>query len=493
MTADPAASQPGETYDGRFEYRRKPTPGRTIGELPAQIGHAHLVGIAGTGVQAFAGWLMAEGWTISGSDVQLGDRWRFGLLGSALYDQHAAENLPAATTLVVHSPAIPEDNSELLEARRLGLQVLSYPQAVGQVMSRGMGLAVAGTHGKSTTTAMLADIFIAAGADPTVFCGAARHYGGWSGRFGQGPLVLAEACEYRRHFLELDPACVALLGIEADHFDYYADLADIEHAFMELVEKVAPSGLIVARQECPVTRRITQELSCRVRTFGLEPNAAWQATRLTGQRGYYQFDIHREGRPWSTIELKVPGQHNVANALAAAALAGELGVGPDVVKVALDEFDGLQRRTEVVGQFGGVTVVDDYAHHPTAVAATLATVREMFPGRRLWCTFEPHQISRTRRLLDELADSLQNADKLVVLDVYKAREAAAHDAELIEELARAVQQRGTDAIAWQQSKRLAAQLPGMLEPDAVVVTMGAGNIRKICDGLVERLRRDRAA
>ena len=301
---------------------------------------------------------------------------------------------------------------------------------------------MAGTHGKSTTTAMAAHVLTDAGLDPTVLCGATPLGQSSGGRAGSGELLLVEACEYRANFLHLRPRHAAILGIEPDHFDCFDSLGDLERAFARFARSVPPDGLVLARHDCAVTRRVTAELPCRVETFAIGFEADWSARNLTARRGRYGFEIRRCGRQLCNVSLQVPGRHNVLNALAAAALAWQNGLRPEQIAGALGRFRGLHRRLELLGTYRGVLLLDDYAHHPTEVAATLQTVRRMVPGRRVWCVFQPHQVSRTERLLDELAESLQNADRVLVAEIFRAREGAPRPGEVTAaDLARRVSRR----------------------------------------------------
>jgi UDP-N-acetylmuramate--alanine ligase len=396
--------------------------------------------------------------------------------------------------LIVASDAVDEENPERRRGRELGIPIVSYFEMLGRLMSQRLGVAVAGTHGKSTTTAMLGEVLTAAGHDPTIVYGAAPLGCPAGARAGGGPLMLAEACEYRANFLKLPARHAAILGIEPDHFDCYDSLDDLHGAFARFAESIPGDGFLLARAGCPATERVTAGLACRVETFGFARRADWQARPLGSRGGRFDFAVVRRGERWADVRLRVPGRHNVLNALAAAALAAQHGVGPHEIAHALGQFRGIQRRLEVRGTLLGVTWVDDYAHHPTEVAAALDTVRRMFPGRRVWAVFQPHQASRTERLLDELASSIQNADKVVVCEVFRARERGpSSGASLAWQLARAARALGADVADVRCDAEVVPLLARHLRPGDVLVTMGAGDIRKIGDGFTDRLREDRAA
>lgn len=465
--------------------------------------HAYLIGIAGAGMRALADVLLGTGWRVSGSDYApfvvppsgglRGPIYRL-KPGLRTYQGHAPENLPPETDLVIASTAIPPHNPELLRAAELGIPVVSYFQMLGRLMEGKHGLAVAGTHGKSTTAAMAAQILVGAGLDPTVVFGATPLGACSGGHAGSGKLMLVEACECQRNFLHLRPRHAVILGIEPDHFDCYDTRDELERAFAQFAASLPSDGLLLARHDCEATRRATANFSCRVETFGLQGQADWSAANLSHQRGCYRFQIHHRGKLLGSIKLKTPGRHNVLNALAAAALASANGVSPEQVVRSLSRFPGLHRRLESLGTWGGVAVVDDYAHHPTEVAAALAAVRLMFPGRRLWCVFQPHQVSRTARLLDELAASLQNAEKVLVAEIFRAREGPARPGEVTAaDLARQVRAGGADVPPIHAPEEIEDFLQTHLTPRDVLLTLGAGDIGRIAYGYLERFREDRAA
>jgi UDP-N-acetylmuramate--alanine ligase len=407
---------------------------------------------------------------------------------------HAAENTPADGDLVVYSDAIPPENPELRRARSLGIPTVNYFHMLGRLMAHRRGLAVAGTHGKSTTTAMAAEVLVQSGLDPTVAFGAAALGRSSGGRAGHGPWMLVEACEYRANFLHLGPEAAVILGIEPDHFDYYRSWPQLETAFADFARSVPRDGVLLASHACQATRRVTAGLACRVETFGLDPRADWHARRLSARRGCYRFEMVRHGRALGEVALRVPGRHNVGNALAAAALADYAGVAPERIGPILGRFRGLHRRLETVGTWRGVRLVDDYAHHPTEVAASLEALRLVYPNKRIWCVFQPHQASRTRHLLDELARSLHNADVVLVAEIFRAREpAGAGNGVTAADLAERMRRGGDDVPPVHAIDEIVRFLENRLRPGDVLVTMGAGDIRKICHERLDRLREDRAA
>jgi len=471
-----------------------PKPALLSSSVRLETRRAHLVGVGGAGMRALAEVLLGRGWKLSGSDLATDSLPELTHAGLHVRQGHYAESVSSEIELVIHSDAVSPGNPELRRAAQLEIPTYSYFQMLGKLMSGKHGLAVAGTHGKSTTTAMAGRVLSEAGRNPTVLCGAAPLGQSSGGCTGCGELVLAEACEYRANFLHLRPRHAVILGIEPDHFDCYNSLQELEDAFARFARSVPPDGLILARHDCATTRRTTAGLPCRVRTFGIDAGADWSAGELRHSRGRYSFTIRRHGRHVCRMSVRVPGKHNVLNALAATALAWENGVRPEEIVEALGRFRGLHRRMEQLGTWGGVLLVDDYAHHPTEVTATLKALRQMVPGRRIWCVFQPHQVSRTERLLDELAASLQNADRVIVADIFRAREGAPKPGEVVAaDLARLVRRGGIEVPPLHHGEHISRHLETQLTPGDVLITMGAGDIRRICDGLIYRFREDRAA
>jgi UDP-N-acetylmuramate--alanine ligase len=462
------------------------------------------VGAAGAGMRALADVLVQQGWQLSGSDLLIDPVRHLVAKGVQLHQGHDAGHLPPDAELLVHSDAVPMDNPELHRAKELGIPTYSYFQMVGRLVSGKHTLAVAGTHGKSTTTAMAAEILLCAGADPTVFCGATLPGRSSGGRAGSGNLALVEACEYRANFLHLRPRHGLILNVEPDHFDCYRRTEDLQQAFARFARLLPADGLLLVGHDCRVARQIAARVNCRVETFAAAAPADWSARRLSARRGRFSFEIHHCGRQLCQLGLRIPGRHNVLNALAAAALAWYNGATAEAIARTLSGFRGLSRRLESVGTCRGVTLLDDYAHHPTEVSAALATARQMFPGKRLWCVFQPHQVSRTERLLNELAGSLQNADTVLVADIFRAREGPPQAGEVTAaDLARRVREFSAEAPGGLPApdipptvhaiEEIIQFLQTRLAAGDVLVTMGAGDIRRVCDGLIDRVREDRSA
>ncbi len=447
-----------------------------------------LVGAAGSGMRALARVLHDRGWRVIGADQQNEPNapfpWRTG---------HAAANLPPDCDLVIHSDAIAPECPELTAARGRGLPVIRYVEAVASLLAtppRPRVYAVAGTHGKSTATAMLGKVFEHAGCDPIVFCGATPLGGGWGagGRTGGGPWAVVEACEWNRNFLSLEPDAAIILNIERDHFDTYPDERTSLDAFAEFASRVPGDGLLALGTTSPIAVRLRSRLAQRrVVTFGFS-QADWIALPDAEGGAPRAFSAVFRGRKAAQVRLRLAGRHHVINALAVLVAAVESGLDARQAVEALAEFSGLERRMEHLGRHGDVEFYDDYAHHPTEITATLTTLRHLHPGRRLVCVFQPHQRRRTKELLDEFAQSLAVADLLAVTDIYAARElpSAGHDG-IAEELRRRV--RGPVRIVSDSPERLPQTLAEALTAGDLFVTLGAGDIRQLADAVRQKWAR----
>jgi UDP-N-acetylmuramate--alanine ligase len=441
--------------------------------------------------------LLQKCWGLSGSDVAVHCDDPLARSGVRILAGHAAENVGADVGLLVYSSAIPNDNPELSRAAELAVPIVSYAEMLGLLMQGRRGIAVAGTHGKSTTTAMAAEIFMAAGRDPTYVYGAVPVGGGEGGRAGDGPIVLVEACEYQQNYLKLRPHDAAILNVEPDHFDCYPNREELEGAFCRFVELLPPEGTMIVPNEgfewwaCARSAILSHPT---IETFGLSERADWHATYVQSDRGRYCFDLMYRGDRLACIELAVYGKHNVLNALAAAALASINGCAADAIVAGLANFRGLKRRLECIYDAGGFAIWDDYAHHPTEISTTLATIREISPHSRIFCVFQPHQASRTARLLDELALSLQNAERVLIAEIFRAREGQPQRGEVTAaDLAARTRAAGQEVFGSHALPDIQDYLQKQLAPGDVLVVMGAGDIGRIGYGLVEWFREHRAA
>jgi len=453
----------------------------------------HLIGIGGCGMRALAGVLLQDGAVVSGSDMADGAGVRkLTADGAKVCVGQRPENLPADCEIVVHSAAIHPENPELVAARQRGLEVLKYSQMLGRLMDQEVGIAVAGTHGKSTTTAMVAYVLTAAGAEPSFIVGATvEQLGGPSG-VGRGKHFVAEACEYDRSFLNLSPHYAAILNIDEDHLDCYSDLEAIVEAFRAFVSRIKPGGVLVANGEDREVTTATQLAACEVETFGLAEDCTWRGQNATADRGRYTLDVTVSGDDFCRLVVPLPGLHNAYNALAATALLYHAGMGPGKIAELLATFTGAHRRMTFKGRVAGVTVLDDYAHHPREIQASLRAIRDHYQPRRLICVFQPHQHSRTRFLLKDFAASFGLASEVLVPDIYFVRDSdRERDYISSQDLVAQIRLRGGSAQYLESFERIAAHLAETLTEGDLVVTMGAGNIWEVADDVVRRVQRDR--
>lgn len=418
----------------------------------------HLVGVGGVGVSALARLLAAEGREVSGcdraaspvTDLLAKDGFRISI-------GHDAAHITEDTSLLVYSDAIEKGNPERVRAHKLGIPELSYFEALGKVANTAENLiAVSGAHGKTTTTAMLIDLFEAAGLDPTAVVGSLRAKTKNNFRAGKKNIFIVEADEYRKHFHEFRPRVLVILNIDADHLDCYRDLGDIQSAFRELAQKVPRGGFVVCDAKNERVRPVIEGLGATVVDYGK----------------YFDPDL-----PLKVLPL------NRVNAAAALAVADIFNIAPEAARQALADFAGTWRRFEYKGKTAsGADVYDDYAHHPTEVAATLASVREQFPGRRIIIAFHPHLYSRTKKLLSEFAHAFKDADKVVIAPIFAAREP--EDPSITSDiLAEKISETGVRAAAVPSLEAVEAYLRGEAKEGDIVLTMGAGDIYKVAEAL----------
>ncbi len=448
----------------------------------------HMLGIGGSGMAGLAAILLRRGARVSGSDRQESSVTRaLTTEGARITLEHERVALPDPVDLVVVSAAIPPTHPELLRAQSRGVRVLKYAELLGVLLGCYEGIAVSGTHGKSTTTAWLAYTLQQAGRGPNYVIGAdVAQLGGGSG-VGDGPQFVVEACEYDRSFLNLHPRRTVVLNIDEDHLDCYPNRSAIEEAFAAFVGQNHPDGLVLIHADDAGCRRIRSASAAPVESFGLREEADWQATRLELRDGTYAFDVCHHQALLGRVHIQLAGQHNVLNALAVAALAHDCGVPWEAIASGLAGFTGAKRRLEWRAAVRDVTILDDYAHHPAEIQATLLAARERYKPRRLLCIFQPHQHSRTRFLLDDFSTSFDQADEVILPDIFFVRDSERdRHAVCSEDLVARVRGRGGNAVYIPEFERIVDYVYSRTEPGDVVLTMGAGNIWKLADALVQR-------
>lgn len=423
-----------------------------------------------------------EGATITGSDVEerfftdsVLERAQIPVL------RFSPTNVEKAD-LVVASAAYNDQHPEIARAREMNIPVLTYPQYLGRLLSKKRGISVAGTHGKTTTTAMMGLVLLQAGLDPTIVVGSDVPSIGGNAHSGKGEYFLAESCEYRRHFLNYSPEQLIITNMEFDHPDYFRDLEDVVSAFQELVQKVPEQGRIYLWAEDPHRSLIS---GCApITTFGLSEFADFRATNVVFKDEGSSMKILIHGQYAGDLDLHVAGKHNILNALATIALCSEIGIPLDQILASLSQFTGTKRRFEHLGSKDGALIVDDYAHHPTEIRSTLEGARLSFPDRRIRAVFQPHTFSRTEKLLEEFSLAFQSADEVVIADIFaSAREQDLHTISAAT-LAELIQQQGIQARYIGTLDDIKTYLAQTLTPTDLVLTLGAGDIYKVGMGIV---------
>ncbi len=438
--------------------------------------HVHIVGIGGAGMSAIARVLLGRGFRVSGSDRQANDQTAaLAAAGVQVYDGHAAANVGDAD-LVIISSAIPADNLERAAAQARGVPVLKRADLLGELMLGTIGIAVAGTHGKTTTTGMIAHILIAAEQDPTVIVGGTLPELGGNGRFGLGPHFVIEADEYDHMFLGLRPDVAVITNVEHDHPDLFPTSDAYRAAFLQFAARLPDGGRLVICGDDAGATELMRDLPAgglNITAYGLDEGAAARALDVRpNQMGGSDFIVARDGHTIGLARVRVPGLHNVRNALAAIVVTLDLGLDFGLICRALAGFGGVQRRFQLVGEAGGVTIIDDYAHHPTEIRATLAAARQRYPGRRLWAVWQPHTFSRTRLLLDEFAASFAQADRVIALDIYRSRET---DDPSLSTAAVVARMAHPAAMHLGERRAAADYILERVKPDDVILTLGAGD------------------
>jgi len=450
----------------------------------------HFIGIGGIGMSGLAEIAVALGCTVSGSDLaSSATTLRLQSLGVTFHRGHDAANLGQADAVIVTSAASP-DNPELAEARRRGLPIVRRGELLAELMRPRFGLAVAGSHGKSTTSAMIASVAIAAGLDPTVVVGARLPVlGGASARLGHGVHCIAESDESDGSFLDLSPVIAVITNIDREHLDYYSDLNAILRAFETFGNRPPHYGSLIACVDDPNVRLVLQKVRRRVHTYGRAEDAEFRISNQELSASGGEFDLARHGQPLGRFRVPALGSHNVLNATATVAAGLEIGVSVEQIRTALQNFQGLGRRLEIKGTEQGITVVDDYGHHPTEIRATLAAARLSNPGR-LVVLFQPHRFTRTQALLEEFAGAFDDADAVRILDIYAASEQPI-DGISGEEVARRIQNAGhPDACYTGSLTGTVAHTLVELRPGDLVLTLGAGSITQAGDLILKGLRGD---
>jgi UDP-N-acetylmuramate--alanine ligase len=447
----------------------------------------HFIAIGGIGMSGIAEVLLNRGYEVSGSDIRKSDiTERLRSLGAVVHYGHSIKNLGEADVVVV-STAVRKDNPEVLEAMRKNIPVIARAEMLAELMRMKYGVAVAGTHGKTTTSSIIATIMGVGNLDPTMVIGGKLDYIGSNAKLGQGEFLVAEADESDGSFLLLSPTIAVVTNIEEEHMDYYRDLDQIKDAFVTFINKIPFYGLAVLCLDHENVQAIIPRVKRRYVTYGVSPQADFTAvgTTFRGERSI--FTVAYRGEPWGEVTLPIPGAHNVLNALAATAVGMEVGLDFDTIREALSQFVGPHRRFQIKGEAAGVTVVDDYGHHPTEIVATLAAARNFWDGR-IVAVFQPHRYTRTRDLFNAFLTAFFAADVLVMTEIYTASEDPIPGVDamtLFEEIGK----RGMRERYFVAKKEdIAPELINIVRPGDMVITLGAGDIYRAGEQLLELLR-----
>lgn len=444
--------------------------------------NVHFVGIGGVSMSALAEILVRRGYTVTGSDIGTGEvLGRLRASGVIIYGAHDPSNITDKTEIVVRTAAVHDDNCEIIRARELGLPVVERALLLGAIMEGyGYPVSVAGTHGKTTTTSMISEILLDAGLDPSCLVGGQMAHIGGNLRIGASEYIVCEACEYYDSFLSMTQKVAVVLNIDADHLDYFKNIENIKKSFGEFITQTGSDGICVVCRDNANAMEVASRCLPKIVTFGFDERADFSVRNAVMHGMGSSFDIYRDGEPFASIELSVPGRHNISNAAAACAAACALGVDAENIAKGLARFTGTKRRFEIKGKFNGAVVADDYAHHPGEIRATLSAAREL-GYKRIICAFQPHTYSRTEALFDEFVEALALADMTLLAEIYAAREKNVNGTS-----SRAIADRIEGAAYFADFASLEEFLRKEAREGDLVITMGAGDIYKVAEALIEK-------
>lgn len=449
--------------------------------------HVHFIGIGGISMSGLAEILLSRKFPVSGSDSHesaLTDQ--LAAQGAVVHYPQMAENITDDIDVVVYTAAIHPDNPEFRAAQEKNLPMLTRAQLLGEIMRNYKeAINVSGTHGKTTTTSMITEILLEAHKDPTVSVGGMLKDIGGNIRVGGQETFVVEACEYTNSFLSFFPTIEVILNVEADHLDFFKDIDDIRHSFKLFAEKLPEDGLLVINKDIKHSEYFTQALKCRVVTFGHEKDADYTANFISYDKfAHPSYTLFYKGEELAQVELGVTGEHNIYNSLAAVAVARSLDIPMETILRGLKRFTGTDRRFQKKGSVNGFTIIDDYAHHPQEIAATIEAAKK-YPHRKLWIVFQPHTYSRTAALLDDFAGALSQADEIVLADIYAAREKNTIGISS-DDLRKHMLEQNTNVYYIPKFEDIEDFLLQHVEEGDVLITMGAGDIYKVGDDLLKQ-------
>ncbi len=448
--------------------------------------HIHFVGIGGIGMSGIAELLLNLGYKVSGSDLRRSEITdRLQSFGGAIYEGHSAGQIAGADVVVVSS-AIDKSNPEVMAALKASIPVIPRAEMLAELMRLKYSIAVAGAHGKTTTTNLVASVLAGGGLDPTVVVGGKLKSIGSNALLGQGDYIVAEADESDGSFLKYSPAIAVVTNIDREHLDFYKDLDDIKEVFLTFIDRIPFYGLAVLCLDNEAVQDLIPRIRKRFITYGASPQADLQAMDMVCKGLTSTFKVVYQGETLGTVKLSLPGEHNVYNAMAAIVVGLELGIEFKKIKNALEKVEGVQRRLEIKGVVKGVTVLDDYGHHPTEIKTTLAALTQGWPGKRKVVVFQPHRYTRTRALFDDFARAFYQADVLLVMPIYAASEKPIEgvDSRL---LCESIQAHGHKDVCFVEDMDAAVTaLAGMATPEDVVLTLGAGNVYQVGEAFLAK-------
>lgn len=451
----------------------------------SSIKRIHFVGIGGIGMSAIAEILINQGFEVSGSDMSSSENTEYlSKIGCKVFIGHSAENIQGAEVVVYSSAVKPMNNPETVEATEKNIPVLRRAEMLSELSRLKYSLAVSGTHGKTTTTSMLGLTLMKAGIDPTVIVGGRlKGFGGSNARLGNGEWIIVEADEYDRSFLQLSPTISIINNIEAEHLDIYKDFDDLKATFTEFANKVPFYGFIAAGIDDTGVKEILADVKKKIVSFGLSRNADVRASHIVYDEKSTKFNLIYKGENLGEIIINVPGTHNVKNALGAIAVALELKTDFETIKSGIAEFTGVNRRFEIKGTYKGALVIDDYAHHPTEITATLQAARSGWDKRTI-CIFQPHTYTRTKEFYKDFGKSFDEADIVIITDVYPARELPIEgvSGKLIADAALSYGHKNVRYI--ENKEEIFKEIETIADKDDLIITMGAGDIWKIANQMV---------
>lgn len=447
--------------------------------------HIHFIGIGGISMSGLAEILLQRGFHVSGSDAKESPLTRqLEAKGAVIQIGQRASNIGDSVDVVVYTAAIHPDNPEYARAAGMGIPMLTRAELLGQMMSNySLPTAVAGTHGKTTTTSMIAQVLLEGNCDPTITVGGILPSIGGNIRVGESGIFVTEACEYTNSFLSFSPKISIILNVDADHLDFFRDIEHIRQSFRQFAEKLPDDGCLIINSDTPEYQAITEGLPCQVITYGLNQPGIYTASEIQFDNvGNPSFICLKDGAPLGKFTLSVPGTHNVSNALAVIALSQKLGLGTEAIQKGLASFSGADRRFQYKGNVGGVAIIDDYAHHPTEIQATLSAAGN-YPHKKLWCVFQPHTYTRTQALLKEFAQALADADAIVLADIYAAREKNTIGI-TSRDLQKEILALGTPCKYFPTFDEIETYLLENCREGDLVITVGAGDIVKVGENLL---------